>query len=75
MEPLVVPQSTISGFILLIRYALDGAFSGASSGALSDACTGACTGAGSGTGSETHSGTILNENPRSRSPGDTLINE
>lgn len=67
MEPLVVPQSTISGFILLIRYALDGAFSGA----LSDACTGA----GSGTGSETHSGTILNENPRSRSPGDTLINE
>ena len=67
MEPLVVPQSTISGFIHLIRYALDGAFSGASS----DACTGACTGAGSGTGSETHSGTILNENPRSRSPGDT----
>ena len=67
MEPLVVPQSTISGFIRLIRNAL----CGASSGALSDASTGAGTGAGSGTGSETHCGTILNENPRSLSPGDT----
>ena len=67
MEPLVVPQSTINGFILLISHALDGALSGA----LSDACTDACTDAGSGTGCETHGGTSMNQNPRSRSPGDT----
>ena len=63
MEPLVVPQSTINGFIRLISHALDGALSGA----LSDACTDA----GSGTSCETHSGTSMNQNPRSRSPGDT----
>lgn len=71
MEPLVVPQSTISGFIRLISHALDGASSGALSDACTDARTDACTDAGSGTGCETHSGTSMNQNPRSRSPGDT----